>query len=94
ETFGVMTKHQQLPHVTCVATATIRQAANAKEVLALVKKETGVSIQLLSEYEEAYYGFVAVIHSTSIDEAITIDIGGGSTEVTYFRNRVLVQYHS
>lgn len=58
-----------------MATATIRQATNAKEVLALVK-ETGFSIQLLSEYEEAYYGFVAVIHSTSIEEAITIDIGG------------------
>lgn len=94
KTFGVITRHQQLPHVTCVATATIRQAANAKEVLALVKKETDFSIQLLSEYEEAYYGFVAVIHSTSIEEAITIDIGGGSTEVTYFRNRELVECHS
>lgn len=39
KTFGVITKHYQLLRVTCVATATIRQATNAKEVLALVKKK-------------------------------------------------------
>lgn len=36
----------------------------------------------------------AVTNSTSIEEAVTIDIGGGSTELTYFRNRELVEYHS
>ncbi len=42
---------------------------------------------MLSEYEEARYGYLAVMNSTSFSEGITVDIGGGSTEVTYIKNR-------
>ena len=34
------------------------------------------------------------MNSTSFSEGITVDIGGGSTEVTYFRNREILEYHS
>lgn len=32
---------------------------------------------MLSEYEEARYGYLAVMNSTSFTEGITVDIGGG-----------------
>lgn len=53
-----------------------------------------MNIRILSEEEEAYYGYLAVVHSTSLKEGITVDIGGGSTEVTYFENRELKASHS
>lgn len=80
--------------VHCVGTATIRQAQNKLELLKTVKEQTGFEINILSEQEEAYFGFFAVINSTPIDDGVTIDIGGGSTEITYFRNRQLIHSHS
>lgn len=93
-TFQEVTRHYKLDDVKCVATATIRQAINKEEILERVSKETDFAMRILSEYEEAYYGYLAVVNSTSIENGITIDIGGGSTELTYFANRKLVNYHS
>ncbi|MFC4401512.1 exopolyphosphatase [Gracilibacillus xinjiangensis] len=84
----------QLKEVICVATATIRQANNKDVIKAIAEQETGLPMRILSEEEEAYYGYLAVVNSTSIETGITVDIGGGSTEVTYFENRKLIQSHS
>lgn len=92
--FQEVTRHHDLKNVKCVATATIRQSENREAILAQVQAETDFSIRILSEYEEAYYGFLAVVNSTQISSGITIDIGGGSTEITYFENRKLIHYHS
>ncbi|MCG3057015.1 hypothetical protein KZ287_33145, partial [Escherichia coli] len=78
--FQIITRHHELTHVSCVATATVRQAKNKEYIVQLVKENTDFSMKILSEYEEAFYGFFAVTNSTSIEEAVTIDIGGGSTE--------------
>jgi exopolyphosphatase/guanosine-5'-triphosphate,3'-diphosphate pyrophosphatase len=92
--FQEVTRHHQLEEVKCVATATIRQAKNQNEVLARVKEETDFSMRILSEFEEAYFGYLAVVNSTPFESGITIDIGGGSTELTYFEDRKLISYHS
>ncbi|SDJ50626.1 Ppx/GppA family phosphatase [Salimicrobium halophilum] len=83
-----------IDHSFCAATAAIRQAKNHEEIEEKVKKETGMTMKVLSEEEEAYYGYLAVVNSTSVEEGFTIDIGGGSTEITYFKNRKLVFSHS
>ncbi|MGP4042086.1 Ppx/GppA phosphatase family protein [Gracilibacillus sp. D59] len=80
--------------VVCVATATIRQAQNKEKILVQVEHQTGLTMRILSEEEEAYYGYLAVVNSTSLSTGVTVDIGGGSTEVTYFKNRELVASHS
>ncbi|MFD2630089.1 Ppx/GppA phosphatase family protein [Oceanobacillus kapialis] len=81
-------------HLSCIATATIRQATNQHELVELVKQEIGWDMRILSEEEEAFYGYLSVVNSTSIEEGITIDIGGGSTEITYFEGRILKYSHS
>lgn len=80
--------------IICLATATIRQAKNKEDILQLVEERTGLSINILDEFEEAYYGYLAVAHSIDIREGITIDMGGGSTELTYFCNHGVVHYTS
>ncbi|ALF10475.1 hypothetical protein BCV53_10900 [Parageobacillus thermoglucosidasius] len=92
--FQDITRHHQIQHVKCVATATIRQAKNKEEIKKLVEETTDFQIRVLSEYEEAYYGFLSVVNSTPITEGITIDIGGGSTELTYYKDRQLIEYYS
>lgn len=83
-----------LKNFICVATATIRQANNQQKLKQLVKNELDWEMRILSGDEEAFYGYLAVVNSTSLTEGITIDIGGGSTEITYFKNRKLVHAYS
>lgn len=73
-----------------VATAAIRQSKNQQEILDHIKEETGIKITLLAEEQEAYYGNYAVLHSIDEPNGVTIDIGGGSTEITYFENKKLL----
>lgn len=83
-----------LEETIATATAVIRQSKNAQAVLEMVAKKTGIAIRLLSEKEEAYYGQYAIARTTSFSEAYTVDMGGGSTEVTYFKNNEIVESHS
>lgn len=94
QTFQEITRHHSLKGVKCVATAAIRQSVNKAEIVKIVEENTDFRMKILSEYEEAYYGYLAVVNSTSIFEGATIDIGGGSTEITYFKDRKLVDFHS
>lgn len=66
------------------ATAAIRQSKNKDDIINQVKKKTGVTIELVPEEMEAYHGFSAVVHSMSDSDGVSIDIGGGSTEITVF----------
>lgn len=81
-------------HLIVFATAVIRNSANQVEVLAEIEKQTGLSISVLSEYEEAYFGYLGIIQATDLQDGVTIDIGGGSTEITLYQNRELMEYHS
>lgn len=84
----------QLTDFRGVATAAVRNAKNQSEILQVIEKYSPFTISVLSEAEEAYYGYLAITNSTNIDEAVTIDIGGGSSEITYFKNRELKHSHS
>jgi len=94
QSFQEVTRHHNLQEVKCVATAAIRQANNQQEIIDRVEAETDFSIRILSEYEEANYGFLAVVNSTPFRDGITVDIGGGSTEITFFENRKLIYFYS
>ena len=94
KSFQEVTRHHQLKDIKCVATAAVRQAENQDEIMAAVQKETDFTIRILSEFEEANYGYLAVVNSTPFNSGITVDIGGGSTEITYFNNRQLIYFYS
>ncbi|MBP1999057.1 exopolyphosphatase/guanosine-5'-triphosphate,3'-diphosphate pyrophosphatase [Paenibacillus shirakamiensis] len=79
----------QCSSVRCAATAAIRNAVNATEIVEMLDERTGLAIELLSGEEEAYYGFLGVAHGMPIENGFIIDIGGGSTEITLYRNREL-----
>ncbi len=92
--FQEITRTYELSTIKCVATAAIRQANNQTEILKQVKETTDFTIRVLSEYEEAFFGYLAVINTTFLNDGITIDIGGGSTEITLFKERKMLYYHS
>ncbi|AZM60833.1 MULTISPECIES: Ppx/GppA phosphatase family protein [unclassified Streptomyces] len=67
------------------ATSAVREAGNADEVLARVREETGVELQVLSGEEEARHTFLAARrwYGWSAGKLLVIDIGGGSLEIAY-----------
>lgn len=77
-----------------VATAAIRNSSNVDEIVKRVKEELDIDIKVISGKEEAYYGFHAVTHTISTHDAVTIDIGGGSTELTFFEDKELIYSES
>jgi len=77
--------------IRAVATAAIRQAANGRQVLDKLNRDTGLSIELLSGEDEARYGSVAMLRTMDVREAFLVDIGGGSTEISLLRDRKLVR---
>ncbi len=86
----------RVKHLKACATSAMRDAANSKEIVERVKQETGIGIEIISGDEEA-----AMIYETHIAEGLEkdilylyIDVGGGSTEITFFRNGEVVFKHS
>jgi exopolyphosphatase/guanosine-5'-triphosphate,3'-diphosphate pyrophosphatase len=78
-------------HIRAAATAAIRNAANSREIINTLLEKNGLQVELLSGEDEARIGFLGMIHSLDIENGILVDIGGGSTEVTLFRQRVLIR---
>lgn len=69
------------------ATSAMREAENAEEVIAKVKKATGIHIELIGGKTEADLIF-STFKSQNLERARTylyIDVGGGSTEITLLR---------
>ncbi|MER8004854.1 Ppx/GppA phosphatase family protein [Streptomyces sp. NPDC094149] len=67
------------------ATSAVREAGNADDVLARVKDETGVELQVLTGAEEARLTFLAARRwfGWSAGKLLVLDIGGGSLEIAY-----------
>jgi exopolyphosphatase/guanosine-5'-triphosphate,3'-diphosphate pyrophosphatase len=65
------------------ATSAVRDATNAGEVLARVRDETGVRLEVLSGADEARMTFLAVRRwfGWSAGRLLALDIGGGSLEL-------------
>lgn len=77
--------------VLCTGTSALRDAPNSNLFINRVKKELGLNLRVISGNMEAFYGGIAALNLLSpLDEATTIDIGGGSTELAKIKNGKIV----
>src|SRR6185369_14819086 len=69
-------------------TASVREANNSDEFIRTVEAETGLRVEVLSGLEEAR--LIGLAASRGCTEkgvvSLNIDIGGGSTEISIFRD--------
>jgi exopolyphosphatase/guanosine-5'-triphosphate,3'-diphosphate pyrophosphatase len=69
------------------ATSALRESKNSKEVISIIKKKTGLNIELISGLKEAKI----VSKGNSLEQIdfnkifIYVDVGGGSTELSILR---------
>lgn len=88
ELFLKVSKHK-ITKVRAVATSALRDAKNSNEILQKIFSQTGIEIEIIDGKEEALLIKKAVTNMHDIDEmnALLIDIGGGSTEVSLISQR-------
>jgi exopolyphosphatase / guanosine-5'-triphosphate,3'-diphosphate pyrophosphatase len=73
--------------IIVVATAAVREAANGEEFVARLVAQTGLDIRVIDGDEEARYAFLGAVHGLPVESGVLVDVGGGSLEVSRFRNR-------
>ncbi|MGM0410619.1 MAG: exopolyphosphatase [Bacillota bacterium] len=73
--------------IIAVATAAVRNADNKDEFLNKIKKETGLEVKVLSGQEEGYYDYWGVANSIQNQEGLIMDIGGGSVELIWMKDK-------
>ncbi len=79
-----LSKHR-VERARLVATEACRRATNGDEFIALVKRETGLELEIIKPEEEAQLAVVscAPLVSTRTEQLLVVDIGGGSTELVW-----------
>ena len=72
--------------IVAIATASVREARNSREFIKEVERQTGIRVEILSGIEEARLIGLAASQGCGGAANINIDIGGGSTEISVFRD--------
>jgi exopolyphosphatase/guanosine-5'-triphosphate,3'-diphosphate pyrophosphatase len=90
--FNLLMKVHKVEHYKAFATSAMREAYNGKEVTEIIKKKTGIKIEIIDGKKEA-----AIIASSDLHSLIKtdktylfVDVGGGSTEFTLFSDSKMI----
>ena len=77
------------PHFTFVmATSAVRSAKNRDAFVKKVEQKTELNVRVLSGAEESYLIHAGIVNQTGAEGTVkTIDIGGGSAEVSWSRDQ-------
>jgi len=96
KSFKKLIDENNVQSVVAVGTAALRQSKNSKDFLDQIKKDTGISITIISGEEEARLAFLAVSRSLDLgkSDAVILDIGGASTEFIYSRGNDIIDLFS
>ena len=71
-------------------TATLRNTANGKEIVAMIREEIGMDVRVLTGEEEAIFDYYGALQDGIGNSGLLVDVGGGSTELTFFQNHKIV----
>ncbi len=73
--------------IQAVATSAIRDATNQQVFLDRVREQTGLDVRVLSREEEATFGYLAAVNSTTLTDGAVLDLGGGSLQLVEVLSR-------
>jgi exopolyphosphatase/guanosine-5'-triphosphate,3'-diphosphate pyrophosphatase len=80
--------------ILCVATSALRDAPNSTEFITRIRQEHSLSIKVIDGPREAYLGGIACANLLPPMDAISVDVGGGSSEFAQISNGTVTQMFS
>lgn len=86
--FARLCKVRKVDEILAVATAAVRRAPNRDVILTSLERETGIKVRVLSGEDEGYLDYVGVVNTVFPDSGLIIDVGGGSTKLVGYTNRL------
>lgn len=94
--FSDLMKIYKVEHYRACATSAMRDAENGKEIIEKVKNHSDITIEIISGDEEA-----TLVYENHVAEGLDkdfaylyVDVGGGSTELTFYENGKMVYERS
>jgi len=81
-----LASHHDLSYLWCFATASLRKISNTHDVLASIREGTGLDVTIISGEKEAELGVRGLDYAFDLRNIISIDLGGGSCEVSLIKN--------
>jgi exopolyphosphatase/guanosine-5'-triphosphate,3'-diphosphate pyrophosphatase len=94
EVFDAFCRATGVEDVAAVATSAIRDATNRDRLLEQIAERTEIPVRVLSTEEEARYGYLAVVNSTTLADGFGLDVGGGSVQAMRVDGRALADSES
>jgi exopolyphosphatase/guanosine-5'-triphosphate,3'-diphosphate pyrophosphatase len=70
-----------------IATSAIRDAENREEFVRRARAGSGLEVEILSALDEARYGYLAAINTTTLRDGVVLDLGGGSMQLVQVQAR-------
>jgi exopolyphosphatase / guanosine-5'-triphosphate,3'-diphosphate pyrophosphatase len=94
--FRLIAEARGVDQIVAVATASVREANNSAQFIKEIEQATGVRVEILSGIEEARLIGLAASRGCAVRGAanINIDIGGGSSEISLFRDGTVLALFS
>lgn len=88
EKFGKMTQKFKVKRIRAVGTSALREAKNQAAFVELIRRKSGIVVEVVSGIKEAALIYRAVTQEVGLKghRALLIDIGGGSVELTFVEN--------
>lgn len=78
--------------IAACGTAAMREASNAQQIVELVKKKTGFELMLIDGLKEAK--IISASENSNVmkphEHSLYIDVGGGSTELAWYKKEELI----
>ncbi len=82
--------HIHVERIFPFGTASLRNSTNREEVLDLVREKCRLDVRILSGEEEATFDYYGAMHNGINSSGLVVDVGGGSTELTFFHEKKIV----
>jgi len=87
EAFKLLMEAYGVEHYMACATSAMREAKNGEKIADKVEKNTGLKIDIIDGKRESQLILKSIQHFFKPDKNyLTIDVGGGSTEMTVIKN--------
>ncbi|WP_312825835.1 exopolyphosphatase [Epilithonimonas sp.] len=94
--FSQLMAMYKVEHYRACATSAMRDAKNGQEIIEIVKEQADINIEIITGDEEA-----TLIYENHVAEGLDknfaylyVDVGGGSTELTFYENDKMKYEHS